>query len=64
VSMKCPACDDTGEMFVIPQRLMGATYSFDDTCKGDEHYEPCPLCKEENENEYRNGKKRDSRNSS
>jgi len=41
---KCPLCDDTGRILNRPTRLMGATYPFDDPWKGDEHFEPCPLC--------------------
>jgi len=42
--IQCPLCDDTGKILVRPTRLIGATYSFDDPWKGDEHFEPCPLC--------------------
>jgi hypothetical protein len=41
---ECPLCGDMGKVFKRPTRLMGATYPFDDPWKGDEHYEPCPLC--------------------
>ncbi len=27
-----------------PARLIGATYPEDDLHKGDEHFEPCPIC--------------------
>lgn len=42
--MSCPLCDNSGWILVRPTRLIGATYSFWDTWKGDEHIEPCPLC--------------------
>jgi len=40
----CPLCNGTGEIIKRPARLMGATYPEDDQWKGDEHFEPCPLC--------------------
>jgi len=40
----CPLCGGTNEVLKRPQRLMGATYPEDDKWKGDEHFEPCPLC--------------------
>jgi len=40
----CPLCDGTKEVLRRPARLMGATYTEDDQWKGDEHFEPCPLC--------------------
>lgn len=41
---KCPLCEGTREIIQRSVRLMGATYSEDDTIKGDEHLVPCPLC--------------------
>lgn len=43
----CPLCGDTGEVLVRPERLLGATYADDDPYKGEEHFEPCPVCCEE-----------------
>ncbi len=40
----CPLCQGTKEVLRRPARLMGATYPLDDTWKGDEHFEPCPIC--------------------
>jgi len=42
--MSCILCDGSGEIINRPTRLMGATYPEDDQWKGDEHFEPCPLC--------------------
>ena len=40
----CPLCGGTREVLIITTRLMGATYSTEDKWRGDEHFEPCPLC--------------------
>ena len=40
----CPLCGGTNEVLQRPARLMGATYPDNDSWKGDEHFEPCPLC--------------------
>ena len=38
----CELCEDSREVVVRPDRVMGATYWGSDS--GDEHLEPCPLC--------------------
>jgi len=43
----CPLCQGTQKILQRPARLIGATYPPEDTWKGDEHYEPCPLCSTE-----------------
>lgn len=40
----CPFCGGTEEVLQKPERLIGATYAFDDPWKGDEHIGPCPVC--------------------
>lgn len=41
---ECILCNGTKEVIKRPVRLMGATYPEEDIWKGDEHFEPCPLC--------------------
>ncbi len=40
----CLLCGGTAEVRVIPSRLIGATYPWDDPHRGDEHLSPCPSC--------------------
>lgn len=47
--VKCLLCQGTKEVIRRPARLMGATYLETDQYKGDEHFEPCPLCCSEEE---------------
>ena len=44
MSKVCQLCGGTAEVIQRPSRLIGATYSWDDPWKGDEHLSPCPLC--------------------
>lgn len=45
----CPLCNDSGKVLITTERTIGYTLAQGETTENtlDEHYEDCPLCKEE-----------------